>query len=177
MERQIINYLPPFIREYAEMQSIMSAEQTEIELAWESAEQTLNNQFISTADESGINRYERMLGITPKTNDTLEERRYRLQTLYGKELPYTLAKLKETLTLLCGAEGFSIDVSGYTVTVKLDLASASNYDDVVKVVNKMLPCNMERDVTVLYHKYNEYFGDTYDDLADYTYDYLREGDL
>ena len=73
MERKLIDYLPYVIRDYAEFQGIMGSEQPEIEKAWNTTDDLLNNQFIPTAGNMGLSRWEKILGITPKGTDSLEE--------------------------------------------------------------------------------------------------------
>lgn len=46
MERKLIDYLPYVIRDYAEFQGIMGSEQPEIEKAWNTTDDLLDNQFI-----------------------------------------------------------------------------------------------------------------------------------
>ena len=44
MERKLIDYLPYVIRDYAEFQGIMGSEQPEIEKAWNTTDDLLDNQ-------------------------------------------------------------------------------------------------------------------------------------
>ena len=76
MERKLIDYLPYVIRDYAEFQGIMGSEQPEIEKAWNTTDDLLDNQFIPTAGNMGLSRWEKILGITPKGTDSLEDRRF-----------------------------------------------------------------------------------------------------
>ena len=90
MERKLINYLPYVVRDYAEFQGITGAEQPEFEAAWAAAEDLLSNQFIKTAGNLGLSRWEKILGITPKGTDTLDDRRFRVLALslihiYGQQ--------------------------------------------------------------------------------------------
>lgn len=69
MDRKLINYLPYVVRDYAEFQGITGAEQPEFENAWAAVDDLLNNQFIKTAGNLGLSRWEKILGITPKGTD------------------------------------------------------------------------------------------------------------
>ena len=80
MERKLIDYLPYVIRDYAEFQGIMGSEQPEVEKAWNTTDDLLDNQFIPTAGNMGLSRWEKILGITPKGTDSLEDRRFRILT-------------------------------------------------------------------------------------------------
>ena len=110
MDRKLINYLPYVVRDYAEFKGISEAEQPEFESAWGSSDDLLNNQFISTAGNLGLSRWEKILGITPKGTDTLEDRRFRILTRLNEELPYTLPQLRNILETLCGSGNYSAEV-------------------------------------------------------------------
>lgn len=59
MDRKLINYLPYVVRDYAEFQGITGAEQPEFETAWAAADDLLANQFIKTAGNLGLSRWEK----------------------------------------------------------------------------------------------------------------------
>ena len=71
----LVSYLPSFIADYKEINLTLSAENPEFILAWKSADRALKNEFIATADEYGISRFEKILGIYPLKEDSLESRR------------------------------------------------------------------------------------------------------
>ena len=76
-EVDLVSYLPPFIAEYEETNTTLTAENPEFVLVWKAADRTLKNEFIETADEYGISRFEKLLRLCPSQKDTLEERRKR----------------------------------------------------------------------------------------------------
>ena len=102
MERKLIDYLPYAVRDFKEYEGIMESEQPEFDQAWGNADDLLNNQFISTAGNVGLSRWEKILEITPKGTDSLEDRRFRILTRINEELPYTLPQLRNILETLCG---------------------------------------------------------------------------
>ena len=71
-EVDLVSYLPPFMAEFKEIVATLEAENPEFALVWEAADRVLQNEFIETSDEYGISRWERILGVFPKTTDTLE---------------------------------------------------------------------------------------------------------
>lgn len=152
-DRKLINYLPLFMQEYFEMQKIMETEQVEIDRLWLEAENALADQFILEATESGVRRWESMLGVSPKDTDSLDERKFRILTLLNQELPYTMRKLEQALTNLCGADGYSITMNSaeYQVEVKLALSNKNNYLEVEKILKKMIPANMVQAITIMYN--------------------------
>ena len=173
--RLLIDYLLPYMQEYLEMQQIMDTEQPEFNLLWQAAENALSDQFIMDATEYGVMRWESMLDITPKDTDTLDERKFRILARLNQELPYTMTKLKEALTTLCGADGFTIDLrpNQYHIQIKLALGKHSNYQEVVDLLTKMIPANLTQYVQLMFNT-NEMVGlYRHMDLAAYTHDQVR----
>lgn len=174
-DRKLINYLPLFMQEYFEMQKIMETEQVEIDRLWLEAENALADQFILEATENGVKRWESTLGISPKGTDTLDERKFRILTKLNQELPYTLRKLMQVLTNLCGADGYSVEVNAaeYHIEVKLAVSNASNYLEVEKVLNKMIPANMTQYIRIMYNQNTVLAQFTHAELSAYTHEQLR----
>lgn len=174
--RKLINFLPHFMQDYVEMQKIMEVEQSEFDLLWDAAKGLFSDQFIQDATKNGVARWETMLGISPKGTDTLEERKFRIFTKLNQELPYTLGKLHQVLTNLCGADGYSIEMNAaeYHVEVKLGISNANNYSEVESVLKKMLPANMTQLVSIKYNANTVLSQFTHSQLSAYTHDQLRK---
>lgn len=174
--RKLIHYLPPYMQEYLEMQTIMDTEQVEVDRLWLETENALSDQFILEVTENGIIRWESMLGISPKDTDTLDERRFRILTKLNQELPFTMTKLKEALTTLCGADGFYIDLQAnqYHIVVKLALSNENNYQEVVDLLKKMVPANLIQTVMIMYNTHNILTPFTHEYLSAFTHDQLRK---
>lgn len=174
-DRKLVDYLPPFIQEFNEMHQIMSAEQPEIDALWNSCEEILNESFILYAKEAGIKRWESIVGVTPKATDTLDERRFRILTKMNQELPYTMKKLKEVLTVTCGEGNFFIELqpNNYHIAVKLAITNESNYGEVVDILKKMVPANMTQMVQIMYNTNEVISGFTHTQLTAYTHEELK----
>lgn len=175
MERKLIHYLPYVVRDYDVFKAMMEAEQPEFETAWASVNDLMDNQFISTAGNLGLTRWERIFGITPKGTDTLDDRRFRILTRINEELPYTLPQLLAILETICGKDNYSVtvDAGTYILVVKIGLAALSNFSDVEALLQRVIPANMVVDLSQLYNTYTELGRSTHAQLAAYTYDQLR----
>lgn len=175
MERKLIDYIPPYEQNFLELRQLLETEQSEIDLLWTAAENALADQFILEATESAIRRWETMLGVSPKDTDTLDERKFRILTKLNQELPYTMRKLEQALTNLCGADGYSVEVKAaeYHVEVKLALTNQNNYQEVVDVLNKMIPANITQWVQIMYNSNLVLSQFTHAQLAAYTHEQLR----
>ena len=107
-EVDLVSYLPPFLAEFKEIAVTLEAENPEFVLVWNAAERVLYNEFIETADEYGISRFEKILNILPSKEDTLESRRARVQARWFNTIPYTMKSFLAKLIALCGVEHFFI---------------------------------------------------------------------
>lgn len=174
-KRLLINYLPPYMQEYTEVQEVLNAEQPEFNFLWIACENALADQFILDATEYGVKRWESMLSITPKDTDTLDERKFRILVRLNQEMPYTLTKLKEALTTLCGADGFTIDLQAaeYHIEIKLAVGNHSNYQEVVDLLNKMIPANLTQYIRLMYNTNTTVGLYRHMDLAAYTHQFIR----
>lgn len=163
-------YLPPFMQEYKEPVATLDAEQPEFQLVWKVSNRVLYNHFISTADEYGIARFERILGILPSVEDTLENRRARVQNRWFNIAPYTIRVLVKKLTeLLGGDHNFSIwadFANTYELILTVYSTNDSQVDEIKFLLDTTVPMNIVTDI--IYestHCGNVYFG-TFVDEAD-----------
>ena len=61
----LASYLPSFLAEFKENIALLDAENPELEFLWKSFDRILKNEYISTADEYGLSRFEDIVGIKP----------------------------------------------------------------------------------------------------------------
>lgn len=175
MDRQLIDYLPLFIQNYTEMKEIMNAEQTNVEGVWLSAEDVMNDQFVTDATENGVKRWEHILNMTPKGTYTLDERKFNILTRLNEQLPFTIDTLKTSLESLCGVDGYALklDADDYHLIVKLALQNDNNIEAVSVLLDKIVPANIVKQiVTFNTHRILKEF--THGQLAALTHKEVRE---
>lgn len=175
MDRQLIDYLPLFIQNYAEMKEIMNAEQINVEGTWLSAENVMNDQFVVDATENGVKRWEHILNITPKGTYTLDERKFNILTRLNEQLPFTINTLQTSLESLCGADGYALklDTDDYHLIVKLALNNENNIEAVSVLLDKIVPANIVKQiVTFNTHRILKEF--THGQLTTLTHKEVRE---
>lgn len=147
MDRRLLDYLPPVLREVLEFQVINEANEPEISLAWDALTLVLANQFLDTADHNGVSVWEKELCIFPKDTDTLEIRKARIKAMWNLELPYTLGWLKNWLTSICGPTGHEETVSDYTIHIQVDCESLldirSQSAEILEMLLAVRPSNMQ----------------------------------
>lgn len=143
-EVNLQSYLPLFMREYQEIAATLDAENPEFRLVWDAANRVLYNEFIATADEYGISRFEKILGILPYQEDTLESRRSRVFSQWFNEIPYTMKVLVARLITICGEGNFTIepDFMRYTLVINTELEMFGQVEELERLLESMIPCNM-----------------------------------
>ena len=150
-EVDLVSYIPMFIAEYKETNATLRAENPEFRAAWKAADRVLYNEFIATADEYGISRFEKLMQILPYDGDTLETRRLRVQSRWFSMLPYTWRMLLQKLTILCGGD-FEVSVPELGeyelhISVVLGPRTRTLLVDVLQMLEGFLPTNLYYQVT------------------------------
>ncbi len=138
LDRHLIDYLPPILQEISEFRAINSANEPEIKAAWDALARIMANQFIDTADEIGVAKWEKQLKIYPKGTDTMDARKLRIKALWNRELPYTLTWLKKWLTGICGADGHEENIEDYIIDVWLDYNALPQANELAREILEML---------------------------------------
>lgn len=143
-EVNLLSFLPEFVQEYREIKHIMNSEQPEIQKLEDETEIIKNNQFILSCDIDGIARFENLLGITPKPDDTLDARKSRVITRWNDLIPYTYKGLKEKLNVMCGEGNYllipSFNEYGLEIVVSLPLSGQA--DELDYMLSYMIPANI-----------------------------------
>ena len=143
-EVNLLSFLPEFVQEYREIKHIMNSEQPEIQKLEDETEIIKNNQFILSCDIDGIARFENLLGITPKPDDTLDARKSRVITRWNDSIPYTYKGLKEKLNVMCGEGNYllipSFNEYGLDIVVSLPLSGQA--DELDYMLSYMIPANI-----------------------------------
>ena len=141
---ELLKHLPLFIQEYREIKHIMNSEQPAIQKLEDETEIIKNNQFILSCDIDGIARFENLLGITPKPDDTLDARKSRVITRWNDSIPYTYKGLKEKLNVMCGEGNYllipSFNEYGLEIVVSLPLSGQA--DELDYMLSYMIPANI-----------------------------------
>lgn len=144
-EVDLVSYLPPYLQQYnQETVAALEAENPEFELVWESTDKILQNEFIATADEYGISRFEKILNILPSKEDNLESRRERVQSRWFTEVPYTLKTLISKLIILCGNSDFKIipNLENYQIKLETRFKEYGKIIEIQNILQNFIPVNI-----------------------------------
>ena len=141
----LLDYWMPLLRKLKEFKEIAKTEELELRYILEAIDRTLDNMFITTADEYGIKRFENMMGIVAEETDTLDTRRFRVLTKWNNYVPYTEPELYRRLLSICGSEdAFDIEehYKDYWLSITTHLGVTGAFDMVANTLDDMLPCNL-----------------------------------
>lgn len=166
---------PPIMQELKEFQKIAEIEDSLFEQLKQEIESIVDDQFIQTATEKGIARRERVLKISPFADDTIETRRFRVQSVWNDKLPYTYRVLLERLDSLCGPDGYVMELNAgeYSLNIKIELTRRRMFDEVVKIARQMVPANIFVTVELRYIQHMTLVNFTHNQLAQYTHNQIR----
>ena len=176
MRKKLQDYLPPILLKTYEFPLLCDTEQPEIDRLRDATDAVLDAQFISTAGETAIARYERIFGITPMDTDTLAERRFKVLAKINAQLPFSVRRLRQQLETLCGADGYKLELDGdrYTLTVKVALTAKRNQQAVEELLADIVPANMVCTTSLLYNQHADLTRFTHAQLALLTHFEIRE---
>jgi len=132
------------MQKYDEIKKITDSQNPEFDLIWEAEALMRRNLFIVTAEEAGLRRYEKLLGITPLPHEDFEARRNHILVRWNQKPPYTfrfLIGLLETMT--DGKFEVITDFNNYAMKIKVFIAlDNSLLGDIAYVLRHIIPANI-----------------------------------
>ena len=100
---KLVEYMPPFLKNVVEFNKIFDAEDVEIESMRYLIDSILREVIVKSARTYGLDRYEKIYGITNKA-ETIEARRMNILFKMNNKVPYTLKWLINTLNESIGKD-------------------------------------------------------------------------
>lgn len=146
--KKLIDYLPPIMQNFTEIKQITKVEQTEVNSLDFEIGRVLDNAFIEDCDEYGIKKYEKLVGVTPTAQDTLESRISRVLIHWNDFIPYSYRVLIRKLNIFCGVNNYDIsgDLKNYELVIQTMLSLPGQSKELEIMLNKMLPLNISLSV-------------------------------
>lgn len=176
MRKKLNEYLPSILLKTYEFPLLCDTEQREFDRLNTAVDEVLDAQFVSTAGERGIERYEQIFSIVPQDTDTLDERRFRVLAKINAQLPFSIRRLRQQLSTLCVEDGYRMEIDGgrYTLTVKVALTAKRNQQAVEELLADIVPANMVCTTSLLYNQHADLTRFTHAQLALLTHFAIRE---
>lgn len=109
--KTLLEYLPPFLREYYEFKQLCKSGDIEVSSIDKAVDWNFDSAFISDCDDTVLSKYEKFLGIVSSSSQSLENRRNKVllqwNTVASMTLPQFISKLQE----YCGKDNIYVDTS------------------------------------------------------------------
>lgn len=138
-------YFPSIYDRVLEIDELSKVENKLFAVALEKMNQVWSNQFIATSDISGIETYEKMLGIiaNPAT-ENLEFRRSRIANRFSMSPPFTMPWLRLKFDELFGVGNWSanVDFATRTLSVEAVVSDEAWAQEVSVTITQIKPANM-----------------------------------
>ena len=145
---QLENYLPPILQDVRELQQITTTENPELNQLNQCVDDALADAYLNDMTLNGIKRWESMLHIAP--TGTLDDRRKAIILRLNEMLPYTIRRLRQMLASICGEDGYSVMVNGYTLTMRLPALSYHVAWAVYDTLARVVPANMRNIIRLVF---------------------------
>ena len=165
---------PSIITDIPDIKTIYDINDDQGEELDEAVSRLDDNIFLDDMHEEQIVRWEKILHISPASDDTIEDRRFRVKTKVLERLPYSYRVILNKLETLC-PNGYELVVNDNrdAVTIYLSLRSLKMLADVNELMDKILPLNMIFEIIILYNTYGTYSTWTHEEMHPYTHDELH----
>lgn len=140
MQTLILNHYPPVIKGIKEMQQIAKAEDIEFSKLHAAIDGVLRNMFIYTAEETGVARFENMIGIIPKEGQRLDERKAYIAFATNRK-QMSLSELTAMLSSYCRDISLARDTKNMEITVEMSAGEVGT-ETIDRILEEVLPLNI-----------------------------------
>lgn len=104
----LLSLLPKIYSRIKDYIAIYKSSQITFDDIEKSINDVYRNFFIQTCDIDTIKKLEKLVGLENDDTLSVEFRRNQILDIFTSSLPYTIAKLKEKLNVLCGVSNYDI---------------------------------------------------------------------
>lgn len=136
--------LPTVSRDSNDIQEIMRIESLDLQELWDTMVSIFYNQWIVSMNDYGLRQWESMLDLTPKTTDTLDNRRREiLKALYGLR-PFTFKSFQAMLDAAYGAGNVKLELLNdkYELWFSLTPNTVYKRNDIYNFAEPIVPKNL-----------------------------------
>lgn len=127
------------------------------------------DRFILQASEYGIGRYEKILGIEPGKNESLEDRRKRVYLLWNKKIRWTHRTFLKWLDVYLGKDNYklSLDYDKYSIEIEVTIKESLYFDldDLGRQVRDTIPANLTQFIRIKFIRDQKIFYGMYGQKA------------
>lgn len=139
----LIARLPTLMKKYDEIVKITDSQNPEFDFVWAIEEWMRKQIYIVTAEEYGLQRYERLLGITPLEGESFSARRNHIIVRWNNTTPYTMRFLIGLLEVLTGGNFEVIpDFHNYEMEIRVFTLDSGIISDLAFILRYIVPANI-----------------------------------
>ncbi len=157
MENRYSLYLPEMVRDLKEFRKLGEVEGLILEDAAGAKDTLIRNQWILTAERSGLLRLAKMMKL--QGAEWMETETLRQEILYrwSCRRPYTLFHLQDWLDNCLGTENYSLRLErdNYRLQVILELRVQEQQEFLQKYLRRVIPANLILDVDLHLNTYGD----------------------
>ena len=145
MKAYLMALFPSVYDGFREVDLLAGAEAVILDDAVLEIERACANQYIVSANETGITAFENILSISANPfTESLDFRRARLLNRYSLRAPLSTPFLRQRLNDIIGAGKYllTIDYDGYTLTIESSAEDQQWFQEIIVTVGSVKPANM-----------------------------------
>lgn len=146
MTREIKDLQPDYYRDIYEFDKIAKVQEDNFKDFDDFLVKQLSNLYVSQSDEDAISNFEKVYGITPSSNDSIDSRRRRIISKLLPPQAITISFFKKMLKNMDLDVRSNVDaVNGvYQLIVDYDQFSGSQLDELEELLNSYVPANLNK---------------------------------
>ncbi|WP_443871991.1 putative phage tail protein [Megamonas funiformis] len=142
-EVKVQRYYPNVIANADEFKQLSLLENEEFKIIWQANCKWFYNTFVYKVDLQGIKRWEDMLKLTPKSTETLEDRRINILVKLNSMLPYTIRRLQQILDIRYGENNaIAITTKEYELLIDFNNEIELNIGSMRAILRCIIPANL-----------------------------------
>ena len=168
--------IPNALSGIPDLEQLYEAIDDQVEKVNDEVAQLDEDTFFDNMSENRVKRWENMINLTPGQNDSLDDRRFRIQSRVVDKLPYSYRIILSDLHALDPEAEMEIDWEHLNVIVYMALSSQSMVADVEALLEKKLPLNLTYEIIIVYNTWGEYESDTWGDVSTMTWQQMKENE-
>ena len=149
------NY-PPIYDGNTTIDVLSYVQQIELNAQKERIKQVFNNNFVLTADEEGVQNYERFLNILAFPDETLDYRKIRIISKLSLRVPFTRLFLFSFLDFIFGVDQYRLDFPRpFKIRIRVSNIPNARFLEGLKEVRRFIPANVVMETLELRKSWGE----------------------
>ncbi len=161
--------IPQALTGIPDLEQLYDAIDDQVEKLNDEVDQLDEDTFFDTMSENRVKRWENMISLTPGQNDSLDDRRFRIQSRVVDKLPYSYRIILSDLHALDPEAQMEIDWEHLNVKVYMALSSQSMVADVEELLEKKLPLNLTYEIVIMYNTWDQVKAKKWGQIKDMTW--------